>query len=445
MRKSLGFSLIEVMIAVVILALVGTVTLNGLLNGRANSDKISVNSLTFAQIDSAAQTLTAAPYRACSTSQTNPYLSETLPSRVSVVSVEGLTRAGDWISCGNASWATQSSVIQRVKIEAPYTNKPDGSPYTRADAASAKYVTRTILKTFPALTYASNYSVKIVRPDNGQETANYDVVMGPIPGPTATSDSFTLRVENNASSCFQILPSDYTTSETLNPTITNPCPGLSGGTSSVRVRLPGASSLGTAVIKPGTYSVDIGAFNSSTGDFAKPASLRVIVKPSLQVTMEIQNVSGTTTTPGTSCNAFKNTKTTATIAYCLVKLRIVPGTGTGQGIAVVPLVTPGCSARAYSTGTTNTYVRCSFPTFPTQLTQQVWGSETDPVQIYLWRESLTSTTDQIKANNFCSGNNTSTYNQATTITLSVYDKGFEDTLASYQRVFSPPPIKVVCL
>lgn len=435
-KKSQGFSLVEVMIAVVILGVVGSVLINGLLTGRANSEKVSVNAQVFTRLDAAAQVIAATPYLTCSIAGTNPYETLSLPDRVTVERVDGITRAGQWVQCGDATWGNQSTIIQRVIIKAPYTNNADGSAYT---GEGAKYIRRTVLKAAPGGNYGANYSVKIA------SASRYDLSLGPIPGPGGWSPNLTLDSENLAQTCFQVLPSTITSSSRFNPTITNACPeaGSPRATPTVKVNLPAvtAANAASASIKPGTYNIDIGGFNITTGEFASPATLRITVKPTLQVSVSIVNFVSPTSTSGTTCTKFKNTKTSATVAYCLVKLSVVPDTGTGAGIKVMPQDADNCYIKAFSTGTGNTFVRCSFPVFPSQLRQTTWGAG-GTVDLYLWRAETALTA----ANLYCSGGgNNSTYNQANTISLQVVDAGFRDAAYDdYRTTISLPAITVTC-
>lgn len=139
-RSDAGFSLVEVLIAVVVLGVAGLALLNALQTNILNSGKNSERAVAMLELSAAAQVLTSAPFQSCTGESALPYTrleasgtdqgaqsaGYLLPQKIKITAVEGLmpievgdTRAGKWLSCTNAAWKNSNmiSVAQRITIQ----------------------------------------------------------------------------------------------------------------------------------------------------------------------------------------------------------------------------------------------------------------------------------------------------------------------------------------
>lgn len=120
MRKDSGATLLEVLIAVMILAFAGTVLIGGLFMSKVVSDKSTQKREALAQLSAVVQELNSVPFVPCSTSSDEVYATPepTTSSNLYPVElkVEVLDEATDgWVSC-TANSGSPSRGIQRITI-----------------------------------------------------------------------------------------------------------------------------------------------------------------------------------------------------------------------------------------------------------------------------------------------------------------------------------------
>ena len=312
-----GFSLVEVMIAVVILVSVGGILLNGLLNQQKTTGKVTLNSQAMSDLSSAAESIAATPYIPCGISQDasnlNPYNNVNRPTLVTIDSVEGLTKAKQWKPCGDNAWANEAPMIQRVKIST-----------AASTASNSRQISRTVLKYFSgtAGSYDQSYKVNKIQLDLGPATSTDS---------TKTSSTRSLTVtKDQGDTCFFLFPAVY-----KGITVSIPAENTCGSGAKITVSL---SSTAT-----GTYLVDVGAFNKLSGKLAIVGTLNLVVRPPLSLSASVVNTAGTTT--NLLCDGFKNSMTytftsqkngsvtTYTFTYVAkpCKITIAPVVGTGEG------------------------------------------------------------------------------------------------------------------
>lgn len=332
-----GFSLAEVVIAMVILVVAGSILLNGLVSNQRLNSKVNNQSLRFGSLLTAADIVTAAPFTGCKkvasgqpATSSFPYVDLALPTNVTVEKVEWLSPMRVWNSC--AVVPDKAPNIQRVILK-----YQSGSVVIR----------RTVLKTFGAdpVAYTAGYGVRIINPVTNSPVAALKREMGPT-SPSradAMTASLGLSATTGASNtCYYLLP---TQSVAVEATVTSP-DGTACGTSTT-VNITTLSS--TTPI--GTYTFDIAGFNPDTGGIAYPATLVIRVRPSLQLDYLIQYAgSGSSwidSNTATGCTSF-NTKA------CRVILTPFPNTGsinysTDKDFGLrVELIAPSASVLTYS-------------------------------------------------------------------------------------------------
>lgn len=308
-----GFSLVEVMIAVLILTVVGGILLNGLINQQKTTGKVVTNSQSLSDLSSAAESIAAAPYVSCGISQDatnlNPYKNVARADLVQIDSVAGLTKAREWKACGDSAWASEAPMIQRVVISTPVST-----------AANSRRISRTVLKYFSgsAASYDQNYKVNKLQFDLGPATSS---------DATKTTSTKSLTVTQDQSlTCFFLFPAAYN-----GITASIPSANSCGASAKLTISLDSAAT--------GTYLVDVGAFNQSNGNLAIVGTMNIVVRPPLAINTTVVNTAGTTT--NLLCDGFKNSMTVSTTstknpfiwtykdAPCKTTVSEVTGTGEG--------------------------------------------------------------------------------------------------------------------
>ena len=167
-RNEQGSSLLEVIVAVVILAVVGTTLLGGLNSANLAQRKTAQVAFAENQMQMGNDALALTDFTACDSTTVNPYTGVNLPSNVTILSVEVLdptTSAVTACSAITTTTAKAAESVQQIKLQ--YTNSATG--ITR---------TRTTLKYLQALTTnlstdckAAGYSVNTITPSNMQLVA----------------------------------------------------------------------------------------------------------------------------------------------------------------------------------------------------------------------------------------------------------------------------------
>ena len=264
-RNEQGSSLLEVIVAVVILAVVGSTLLGGLNSANLAQRKTAQVAFAENQMQMGNDALALTDFVACDSTLTNPYAGVSLPNNVTILSVgvfNPSTSAVTACSSITTAAAKTAETVEQIKIQ--YTNGVTG--ITR---------TRTVLKYLQALTTnlstdckAAGYSVNTISPSTMQLVAG-DWTMGSTPLST-TCDSFGTDTVWDAT------------------TIT----GLNGATGLAAYvdsqSLLNFSSASTG--KAGTITVRVNAHDSLTGTAAIYKSMTVTLLPTISL------LSGTTTT-----------------------------------------------------------------------------------------------------------------------------------------------------
>ena len=120
--KEEGSSLLEVLIAVMILALAGTVLVGGLFMARVVTDRATVKREAIAQLDSISQTIASQPFIPCSVGSPTVYETPVpvdnsfLKDPNVTLKVEILDSATNtWLACGGSD--SPNHGIQKVTID----------------------------------------------------------------------------------------------------------------------------------------------------------------------------------------------------------------------------------------------------------------------------------------------------------------------------------------
>lgn len=160
-RHSAGFSLVEVMLAVVILGVTGLALLDGLQGSLLQTRRISVHAGTAIALDAAVDNIEAAPYVSCSVNAA-PYA--TLPSGLALptgitVSVQEFvpTASPAWQTCQNTKTAGSAQSIVLTAADgttrsmmrfASTSAAASGSPTSTPLSATAVPVAKTACSAF---------------------------------------------------------------------------------------------------------------------------------------------------------------------------------------------------------------------------------------------------------------------------------------------------------
>ena len=148
-KNEAGFSLVEVLIAVVILAIAGA-TLLKLLQGTSLFNRtLTSKTVAYVALNKAAAQVNASPFLPCSQSgQTNfNYYSKDLPDGINVDSILALdpeiTGSNKWVNC--SEWSHEyKPIIQKITLKATFkVKKSISSP----GDGNTKYIFRSIIKT----------------------------------------------------------------------------------------------------------------------------------------------------------------------------------------------------------------------------------------------------------------------------------------------------------
>lgn len=347
-KQELGFSLVEVMIAVVILSLVGGALLNGLISQENTSKKITVNTSAFSKLDAAVDLINATKFRACGPLPLNPYAG-LLPSDVTVT-VYALPRKSSsaWKPCGDAIWDTQPpSLMQRIELTTPYS--------------SMGTIRRYILKTFSPKTDSYSFDV-------GPNPAQ--IVLGPLPGPNDASNPLTGSLSltpSSSSYCFFPLYSDLYDLESpgFSPTLNSSC--------SYQLSVDARSAT-----KPGSYDFDFGAIQVSganAGQLGNPKTVTVLVKGPLSVATAVRVPVRGVLTSDYGCTAFNSSTATA---YCEISLSRITNTGTLSGLQFDSTYTPAIIGSSNGSLTNSLINSAVISQSADAITLKVWKVNTTP-------------------------------------------------------------------
>ena len=161
-RSQAGLSLVEVLIAVVILSVVGGAVLNSISSGDLRTKSLSNNQREFNYLTAASEILVSLPFVSCNPNNTNPYSEAS--SKISPVVLDNVEAfdyiSNSWLACSNPLWNTlKPSLVQRLNF-----SYPDSPP-----------ITRSVIKNLKSGT--SEYSIVISRSSScADDLATYDLV-----------------------------------------------------------------------------------------------------------------------------------------------------------------------------------------------------------------------------------------------------------------------------
>lgn len=258
-KSALGFSLVEVIIAIVILGLAGAALINGITSSNLGSRKANDKALAFAALTAYGEAIASASFATCNENLANPYSSISKPTvktgeSVAISSVSGLivsgAYAGQWKDCGSG-WPTseKASLVQKVKI-------------AYLDASGATKFTRSITKTFGGT--QAQYG------ERGDFRVASMSPVGVVAG-AATRTNIALSVsgipdaDNNPATVDQLLFYIMAGSATL----VDPQLSESGGNWTLSIIAPASAT--------GHTTVEIGAFDVSKSVYAIPTTLSVSI------------------------------------------------------------------------------------------------------------------------------------------------------------------------
>ena len=265
-RNEQGSSLLEVIVAVVILAVVGSTLLGGLNSANLAQRKTAQVAFAENQMQMGNDALALANFVACNSGLTNPYTDVSLPNNVTILSVAVLDPATSATSACSTiapnSAAQGAETVEQIKIQ--YTNAVTG--ITR---------TRTVLKYLQALTTnlstdckAVGYKINALSPSTMQLVAGDSTILStPV---STTCDSY----------------GTDTVWDSATLTGLNGATGLAANVDAQS--LINLSSVNTGT--PGTITVRINGHDSLTGTAAINAQMTVGLLPKISLQ------SGTTTT-----------------------------------------------------------------------------------------------------------------------------------------------------
>lgn len=106
MKKDQGSSILEVLIAIMILAFAGTILVGGLFMSRTVSDKSAVKREALAQLAEIAQQVNIMPFMPCSTASNDVYPT---PAPTSFPNLKNVTLKVEILDSATNTWATCTS------------------------------------------------------------------------------------------------------------------------------------------------------------------------------------------------------------------------------------------------------------------------------------------------------------------------------------------------
>ena len=257
-RNEQGSSLLEVIVAVVILAVVGSTLLGGLNSANLAQRKTAQVAFAENQMQMGNDALALTDFVACDSTLTNPYTGVSLPNNVTILSVgvfDPNTSAVTACSSITTAAAKTAETVEQIKIQ--YTNGVTG--ITR---------TRTVLKYLQTLTTnlstdckAAGYSVNTISPSTMQLVAG-DWTIG--------SNALSTTCDSYGTDTVW----DATTITGLNGAT-----GLAAYVDSQSLLNFSSASTGTA----GTITVRVNAHDSLTGTAAIYKSMTVTLLPTISL------------------------------------------------------------------------------------------------------------------------------------------------------------------
>lgn len=114
-----GSSLVEVVLAAMILSLTTIILVGGLLTSRLVQDRAQSKADLLAQFDSAVSEIALQPYQECWNSP-RPYLTPSTPSGFQI-DTPSVLRSGNWIPCST----TDTGVVQLLTVRAKIGDLPE--------------------------------------------------------------------------------------------------------------------------------------------------------------------------------------------------------------------------------------------------------------------------------------------------------------------------------
>ena len=344
-----GLTLLEVIVAVVVLGIVGVTILNGISSSNYQAKKATSSEISFNYLTSAAENIASTPFVTCNATKGPPteYTSALTSSPgtypVQVARVEALYQspsdtknAGIWYDCANWPSGEKASYLQRVSIINTDGNSKSICRQSGTIASSAATTTitgiattagfspgMTILKiTNPSDPGAFNGTATIASVDSPTQltvtTTSTNAAPSNTPGTISFSACSRVVFKNltGISSSFAVSPlSPRTLFYGRSKSVTLSTVNTPSGGNVLYYILPGSnlpttcSSTTLAVSLSGStlnlcvganysgstrLSIDIGAFDLNNSKYATPASLLVDVYPPLDLDTvgPLSNVSG---------------------------------------------------------------------------------------------------------------------------------------------------------
>ena len=120
MRSDRGASLMEVLIAMLIVGLLGVAVVGGLVVVRATNDRTQAKAEMLRELAEAATDVSLRPFTPCAASP-DPLYASPEPLKPAI-KVEVMNSSGTWTACNGAS-GTASATIQRVTLTTEFGGK----------------------------------------------------------------------------------------------------------------------------------------------------------------------------------------------------------------------------------------------------------------------------------------------------------------------------------